>query len=790
MNIDIIFSEKFGAYLLLDKHYKKLDPKDECDYISYNPDNGHLSLLKDKENITFNIALSENMHSDFMKIQRVVIAYENTDKNGTTKIKRHAKLLLVPRHKRGKEKMVTPDVPKNMDEFFESCYFAQPLHRSRQKKILERDDPLPALNNLTIELLNKKKERKESPSIESGYSPSVSYNDIIEQHTSNETIFSKVSTTEKRKNKKSKAETPTIFFSKFTIAEDLKNISKENRIKDVFNTNVHALIAPISSYIGLTPLKEKMNAIISMAQANRLRSINDMKDTPVSLHMIFRGSPGTGKTSAAREIAKIMKELDYLENGNFTETTPDELRRNDAHDIISKAIGGVLFIDEAYSFFEKEWGTYSPIIPILLKIMEDNKNNMIVILAGYTNEINNLVQTNPGIASRFPIQIDFPDYTPNEMVQIYQKFCTDHGYKIEKNALEIVESLLSNSQDFNDPHAFGNARGVRNLFEKTIFHQSLRIISNKLSAPDDITLITEEDVLQEGKIKTNLTPTNIEKLLAPLNALLGLENIKTDIKDLIHLINAQQMRQTAKLPTTDIVLHSLFMGPPGTGKTSVARLLGNILKEIGVLKKGHVVEVDREKLTGRWIGWSAKIAAEKFKEAEGGILFIDEAYNLTESDRSNAGSFAEESLNTILKLMEDNRNKVMVICAGYEKEMKKFLKSNSGLESRFPRHLTFKNYDADTMVEIFKKLCAEKEYQPTSEALKKLRSHLAQMDEEEINKAGNGRLVRNIFEKTIVAQSKRITLGILEENDLNILTKEDISFPIITETEGKIGFLH
>lgn len=795
MDIDILFSEQCGVCLLLDKPYEKLDPKKELEYISYDPNNGNLTLLGGNKDIKLNIALSDNMITELIKFKRIFVISKNNDKE---QIKRHLGIL-IPHKTRGTVKAKDPKVFNNTNLFFESCYFAQPVHRSRQRKKLDRNAlVLPDLTETTTEALLRSKEVKKFPKIHSVYTPSISYHDIIEQKTATPENSQKIEKeeaeeekTKKRKQKTEIKKSPQIFFSREEEAETLKEATKEQMIQSVLNTNVDALSLPLSSYIGMNPLKEKIKSIISLVQANKIRNINDMSEPPVSLHMIFKGSPGTGKTSAAREIANIMKNLEHLEKGHLVETTPDDMRRNGAEAIISKAIGGVLFIDEAYSFFEKEWEEYSPAIAVLLKKMEDSRNNMIVIMAGYTNEINHLVQTNPGIASRFPIHIDFPDYTTDEMVQIFQKLCTDNQYTIDNKALTSIKHILQTSQDFNSPHSFGNGRGVRNLFEKTIFNQSLRIVSEKLSSPEDIAAITEDDVLLGQKVTIDTSPKNIEDMMTPLNELIGLDNIKTDIHDLIHLIHAQKIRQSAKLPITDIALHSLFMGPPGTGKTSVARILGRILKDIGFLKKGHVVEVDKEKLTGRYIGWSAKIAAEKFKEAEGGILFIDEAYNLTGSHNEKSNSFAEESLNTILKLMEDNRNKVMVICAGYEKEMKQFLKSNSGLESRFPRHLTFKSYKTDEMVSIFKKLCDDNQYKPTPAALKKLGDHLSTMQEDAINKAGNGRYIRNIFEKTMISQSRRITLGTLDVSNtktLTTITEEDISFPALTETDKKMGF--
>lgn len=585
---------------------------------------------------------------------------------------------------------------------------------------------------------------------------------------------------------------PMSFFTKSALQEKAarERDEKITEAKGILEKDLNKILEPIDKLIGMTPLKEKISSIAHLTQAKALRTLNDLPNTTFSLHMIFTGPPGTGKTTAARLIGKIMKDLGYLKTGHLVETRPSEINKKGFQELFDEAQGGVLFIDEAYGLADvDDYDTNSKYtITSLLQLMEQHRDELIVIVAGYSNEMRRFVSANPGLASRFSISIDFPNYSADELIQIFEKLCIDNSYTLLPEARDALKNHLSTYVISDDLKAFGNGRGVRNLFEKTLMQQAQRLMIQKTTDHALIKQIMAVDIINETRQPTSITNEELEELLAPLNKMVGLDNIKKDIYDLVHLLRAHTIRQQAGLPIPPLVLHSLFLGPSGTGKTTIARLLGQILKRLGYLEKGHVVEVDKQKLTGKWLGWSEKITAEAFYEAMGGILFIDEAYSLTEGG-SSSNNYGNDVLTTILKLMEDYRDKVVVICAGYEKEMKRFLESNSGLESRFPRHVIFKSYTVDEMATLFKNLCDENKYTVSEAAMNKIASQLKSLSVEQINKLGNARLVRNIFEKTIIAQSRRITASPIEISQISSIEVEDITLPDQSHEEKHIGFL-
>ncbi|WP_418750057.1 AAA family ATPase [Frisingicoccus sp.] len=253
-----------------------------------------------------------------------------------------------------------------------------------------------------------------------------------------------------------------------------------------------------------------------------------------------------------------------------------------------------------------------------------------------------------------------------------------------------------------------------------------------------------------------------------LEKLIGLTNIKKEINALISFVKVQSMRQQRGMSSVPLSLHCVFTGNPGTGKTTVARILANEYKKMGVLKKGHTVEVDRSGLVGQYIGETAIKTQEKIHEAMGGVLFIDEAYALAKAD--NSRDFGQEAIDTLLKAMEDYRNEFIVIVAGYEKQMEKFINSNPGLKSRFSRIIKFEDYSAEEMIQIFLKLCSEYQYTLSRDAYICLER---KMNELELNKPenfANAREVRNIFERVIQNQAVRVSKG---KGDLGLIKSAD-----------------
>ena len=264
-------------------------------------------------------------------------------------------------------------------------------------------------------------------------------------------------------------------------------------------------------------------------------------------------------------------------------------------------------------------------------------------------------------------------------------------------------------------------------------------------------------------------PEKIEDLLAELDGYIGLKVVKDEVHDLINMVQVYKLREQHDLPTTDMSLHMVFTGNPGTGKTMMARMMARIYRSLGILSKGQLVEVDRSGLVAGYVGQTALKTQKVIEKAMGGVLFIDEAYALNGRSEND---FGQEAIDTILKAMEDHRDDLVVIVAGYTDLMDKFIHSNPGLESRFNRFLLFEDYTVDEMMGIFKMRCG-KGYVLAPDAEPLVRDYIA--EESADGSFGNGRGVRNIFEHILVAQNNRLAkMDSVTRDDLMTLTADDV----------------
>lgn len=259
----------------------------------------------------------------------------------------------------------------------------------------------------------------------------------------------------------------------------------------------------------------------------------------------------------------------------------------------------------------------------------------------------------------------------------------------------------------------------------------------------------------------------LEEAMAELNELVGLDVVKKDVDSLVNLVKVRELRRERGLKCPDLSFHLVFSGNPGTGKTTVARIIGKIYSALGLLSKGHLVEVDRSGLVAGYVGQTAIKTQEVIQKALGGILFIDEAYSLAPEKADK--DFGQEAIDTILKAMEDHRDDFVVIVAGYASLMPRFIDSNPGLKSRFNKYLDFADYDGDQLYEIFMGRVKRNDYQLDETADSKIRELLQELYEDRDDNFGNGRDVRNIFEKIVANQANRVA-KIEEPTDEDILT--------------------
>jgi len=261
--------------------------------------------------------------------------------------------------------------------------------------------------------------------------------------------------------------------------------------------------------------------------------------------------------------------------------------------------------------------------------------------------------------------------------------------------------------------------------------------------------------------------------LQELETLIGLHDIKAFVKELQALVHIQRRRAEESLPTEPLVMHMIFKGNPGTGKTTVARIFGKMLRSLGVLPKGHLIEVERADLVGEYIGHTAQKTREQIKRALGGILFIDEAYSLA---RGGEKDFGKEAIDTIVKAMEDHKESLIVILAGYRREMENFIRTNPGLNSRFPIHMDFCDYSLSELLQIAARFLERRQYRLSKGAEMKLRCMLSEKLSGDRENFGNARLVRNLIERGIRKQAWRLYQT--KDNgreDLMLITQDDIT---------------
>ncbi|MBD8070714.1 AAA family ATPase [Bacillus sp. PS06] len=550
------------------------------------------------------------------------------------------------------------------------------------------------------------------------------------------------------------------------------------------------LEAELDKIVGLGEVKQFMKTMERQLVAQKKRkAVGINSSIKQSLNMIFTGNPGTGKTTVARLLGNMMKEMGALKSGHFVEVDRGDLvgeyvgkTAPKTKDKFMSALGGILFIDEAYALAADSYGQEA--IDTIVKLMEDHRENIVVILAGYEKEMKEFLKTNTGLKSRFPITVDFKDYKASELVEIGAKMVAGTGYLLPQEAKEALAVRIESETQLSSAES-GNGRMVRNIIEEAIRRQSDRIATEESAEHDFLVTFAPSDFIIDKRKKG----FELEK---ELKRIIGLQEVKDFVRQLEKQIIAQQLRYSAgyKEKTTQN-LNMIFTGNPGTGKTTVARVVGDLLKDMGVLKTGKMVEVDRGDLVASYAGQTPEKVKEVFMSALGGILFIDEAYALS------TDSFGKEAIDTLVKLTEDHKGNVIVILAGYEKEMKEFLKTNSGLKSRFPININFADYSASELVEIGEKMVSDLNYTLPLEAKEALVKRIENEVQLSSAESGNGRMVRNIFEEAIRRQSERISTGSYEESEM-LVTFEPSDFLVenrdkkfkLEKELGKIIGLH
>lgn len=518
---------------------------------------------------------------------------------------------------------------------------------------------------------------------------------------------------------------------------------------------------------GLGEIKRKIEELVEYVQLQQLREKKGLSKFEMSQHLVFQGNPGTGKTTVARLLAKIYYSLGVINENKVVEVDRSSLVDGfiggtaiKTQKVVESAIGGILYIDEAYTLAKEGNDFGQEAIDTILKAMEDHRNELLVIVAGYPEPMSKFIYSNPGLKSRFKTFIDFKDYSGDELYQIFLCLCEQNDLIIKKDVIEDLKKYFKRMAKNKGPY-FANGREVRNYFETTISHQAHRISKMKHPTKKELSVIERNDLGIEND--SEIAMNAIEEL----NQMIGLETVKREVSTLVAMVKTEQQREAKGLNLEKISYHMVFTGNPGTGKTTVARIMAKILKSLGIISKNYVVEVSAADMIAGYTGQTAIKTKDVIQSALGGVLFIDEAYTLSRS----AGGFGQEAIDTLLKYMEDYRDNLVVIVAGYKDEMDSFISSNPGLESRFTNYIHFEDYSSDELMKIFEICCKKEQYIMDENSTELLNSYINGHIE---RFHGNGRDIRNLFEKIKKQQASRLSDGEHSVVELTSIVKEDV----------------
>ncbi|MFI6577470.1 AAA family ATPase [Nocardiopsis sp. NPDC050513] len=574
---------------------------------------------------------------------------------------------------------------------------------------------------------------------------------------------------------------------------------------------VDQALAELESMIGLDPVKQQVRGLAASIEAARLRADAGFPVERPLRHLVFSGPPGTGKTSVARALATIFHSFGLLPSAHVVEAQRADLvgeylgataiRTNE---LIDRALGGVLFIDEAYSLVNEGDGQPdrfgNEAVQTLLKRAEDDRDRLVVVLAGYEQEMDAFLASNPGLASRFATRITFPSYTADELFRIAETLVGQRGDSLDPGAATALRRGFDQAVRIEAVDELGNGRFARSVVEKAAQARDVRVVTSGVRgeepAPrpeaEDLITVRAADVDTAYAELTSHLPgfgeaPGIEEAMAELDAMIGLEPVKEQVRSIVAQLRVAKLREEQGLPNQAPMRHFVFSGPPGTGKTTVARVLGRVFSALGLLGRAEVVEAQRADLVGEHLGATAIRTNRLVDRALGGVLFVDEAYSLVNPGYSGGDAFGTEAVQTLLKRAEDDRDRLVVVLAGYPDEMERFLASNSGLSSRFNVRVRFPSYTADELTAIAEAVAARTgdAFDGTArEDLRSIFTHVCATGW--IDELGNGRFARSLFERACSHRDLRVSREVGEAAtaaQLTVVTSADVRLAYADATQ-------